>query len=225
MADLAGLMGAYGSDEESEQMEGTACLVSNGALVEHVPYAWSGKACLASLQGLLVPHFAGEAGGQVTVLGRGEEDEEMVGADLSHLTTTAARAEPDTAGTQPAAGPGQQEQHTADPGADVERLPTGAALGPNLASADAAAQPDATAGPPPSILPPEILQPPEGECNPAVQDKIAFWLNIQRTQGRTLNQQLRHSRAYRNPEFFRKMVEQFEVDEYGSCFAKEVGDG
>ncbi|GAB4822423.1 hypothetical protein N2152v2_009469 [Parachlorella kessleri] len=188
MADLAGLMGAYGSDEESEQMEG-------------------------------------EAGGQVTVMGREDEDEEMVGVDLSHLTTTAARAEPDTAGTQPAAGPGQQQQQVADLGAAFERLPGGAAGGTNADAMDGAAQPDADeASPPASILPPEVLQPPEGECNPAVQGKIAFWLNIQRTQGRTLNQQLRHSRAYRNPEFFRKMVEQFEVDEYGSCFAKEVFD-
>ena len=128
---------------------------------------------MVSLQGLLVQLSAGEAGGQVTVLGRGDEDEEMVGADLSHLTTTAARAEPDTAGTQPAAGPAQQQ--AAELGVDVERLP-GAAGAPNFDPTDGAAQPDAAAGeagPPASILPPEILLPPEGECNPAVQDKIA----------------------------------------------------
>lgn len=30
-------------------------------------------------------------------------------------------------------------------------------------------------------------------------------------------------RGYRNPEFFRKMVEHYEINQYGSCFPSEVG--
>lgn len=50
-----------------------------------------------------------------------------------------------------------------------------------------------------------------------------MWLKVKRERGRHINQELRHSRGYRNPEFFRKMVEHLEIDEIGSSFAPEVG--
>ncbi|KAH7615686.1 putative Photosystem I chlorophyll a/b-binding protein 6, chloroplastic [Nannochloris sp. 'desiccata'] len=70
-------------------------------------------------------------------------------------------------------------------------------------------------------LPPRLASAPSGESNPEVQARIARWLELQR-DGRRLTDTLRSSRDYRNPEFFKKMVEYWEIDEYGTAFAPEL---
>jgi hypothetical protein len=72
-------------------------------------------------------------------------------------------------------------------------------------------------------LPPEFRRTPEGECDPELEARVAKWIQIQR-QGPRLIDQLRGSREYRNPEFFRKMIERWEIDEHGSCFDPQVFD-
>lgn len=72
-------------------------------------------------------------------------------------------------------------------------------------------------------LPPELSTPP-GKCRPELQDRVAQWLHIQNSQGRYLSDRLRTSRDYRNPEFFRKMVEYWEINEHGTSFNPEVFD-
>lgn len=165
---------------------------------------------------------AEEAGGQVTILGRSEEDEDMQGLDLSHLTTGAALAELDTAATQQAAAAGPSQQPGA--GGGDEELPDAAAEAGAPADGDAQ-QLAAAAEPaePSSMLPPDILEPPPGECPPATQKKVANWVAVSRARGLSLNGELRKSRPYRNPEFFSKMVQHEGIFEYGSCFAPEVG--
>lgn len=74
----------------------------------------------------------------------------------------------------------------------------------------------------PLRLPPELAAPP-GECDPEVQARVARWLALQAT-GRQLTAELRKSRDYRNPEFFRKMVEYWEIDEHGTLFDADVFD-
>lgn len=65
---------------------------------------------------------------------------------------------------------------------------------------------------------PSNLQAPPGECDPETQARVARWLELQREHGRRLTDTLRASRDYRNPEFFRKMVEYWEIDEHGTAF-------
>ena len=71
-------------------------------------------------------------------------------------------------------------------------------------------------------LPPELRDLTPGECDPAVQARVANWLLLQRTRGKFINDEIRKSRGYRNPEFFAKMVEHLEIDQYGTAFAPEV---
>jgi hypothetical protein len=70
-------------------------------------------------------------------------------------------------------------------------------------------------------LPPELASAPPGEANPEVQARIARWLELQR-DGRRLTDTLRSSRDYKNPEFFKKMVEYWEIDEHGTTFTPEM---
>lgn len=51
---------------------------------------------------------------------------------------------------------------------------------------------------------------------------MANWLYLQRTRGKFINDEIRKSRGYRNPEFFSKMVEHLEIEQYGTAFAPEV---
>lgn len=164
-------------------------------------------------------HMQEDAGGQVTILGKSEDDEAN-GADLSHLTTAVARQEQDTAGTaQPAVTRDQEGQGAEDEGQHQAEKPSPSS---NIDhEVQDLAKPDKAQ---PSLLPPDFLAPPDGECDPVLQQKVATWLQVQRTRGRYINTELRHSRGYRNPEFFRKMVEHLEIDEYGSSFPAEVFD-
>lgn len=70
-------------------------------------------------------------------------------------------------------------------------------------------------------LPPELASSPPGECDPDVQARVARWLELQR-DGRRLTDTLRASRDYRNPEFFKKMVEYWEINEHGTAFPLEI---
>jgi len=67
------------------------------------------------------------------------------------------------------------------------------------------------------------LKEPSAGCDPEVQDRVRRWLALQ-AQGRHLITELRKSRDYRNPEFFKKMVEYWEIDEHGTLFPQEVFD-
>lgn len=71
-------------------------------------------------------------------------------------------------------------------------------------------------------LPPEIAVSP-GECDPEIQNRVSKWIELQQ-HGRLLVDELRASRAYRNPEFFRKMVDYWEIDEYGTAFSETIFD-
>lgn len=108
-----------------------------------------------------------EAGGQVTILGTRSEDEQ--GADLSHLTTAAAQAEPDTAGTQPGTSAGPAEGPAGPPPEGGGDGGNGAAAGGGGEAAEGGEPGVPPAAEAPSILPPEYLEPPSGECNAALQ--------------------------------------------------------
>lgn len=62
------------------------------------------------------------------------------------------------------------------------------------------------------------------ECDPALASRVASWLQVQRTHSRNLKEELRKMRDYRNPEFFKKMVEYLEIEPYASAFNPEVFD-
>jgi hypothetical protein len=72
-------------------------------------------------------------------------------------------------------------------------------------------------------LPPELAFAPPGECDPEVQARVVRWLVLQR-DGRRLTDTLRSSKDYRNPEFFKKMVEYWEIDEHGTAFTPDMFD-
>ncbi|GAA6015098.1 hypothetical protein JCM11491_001660 [Sporobolomyces phaffii] len=61
-----------------------------------------------------------------------------------------------------------------------------------------------------------------GPCNPAVQAKLANFDALRRSRGLHFNDSLSSSKAFRNPRIYTKLVEFMDVDETGSCFAKDV---
>ncbi|KAI7842049.1 hypothetical protein COHA_004248 [Chlorella ohadii] len=194
MAALGGLLGAYGSDED---------------------------------EALSSQESEETKTGQVTLFG---DDDDAGG--LSHLTGCAAaraKAEADTAagaaqqgaaaGPRPgSAGSDQAAAMDVDGGAPA---PAAGGAEQPPAAGEGAQQGQAD---PLALLPPEMRQPPEGEGYPDVQARIEHWLYLQRTRGRYMNEEIRKSRGYRNPEFFAKMVEHLEIDQYGTSFAPEVFD-
>ena len=50
------------------------------------------------------------------------------------------------------------------------------------------------------------------------------YLKTQRERNQYINEELRKSRGYRNPDFLQKMVDYFGVDELGTCFSSEIWD-
>ncbi|KAJ3053168.1 SAP30-binding protein [Rhizophlyctis rosea] len=68
-------------------------------------------------------------------------------------------------------------------------------------------------------IPPE----PEGECDPAMQDKITKWLQL-KAKGTLFNERLTRTHAFRNPSIMSKMIEFLDVDEIGSNYSKESFD-
>lgn len=57
-----------------------------------------------------------------------------------------------------------------------------------------------------------------------LQEKVENYLNITRGHGREIKNELRNSRAYRNPDFLQKMVEHAGIKEFGSNFPADVFD-
>lgn len=174
--------------------------------------------------------------------GSDDDDEDL--NDLSHLTSLKQTSASERGNEHDAAEPANpQEQAPID-----ERLrpPEGGASQAEASLADQPEQPGTCQEPPgegattaaepadmepetaqqgqgPGALPPELAQPPPGECDPDVQARVARWLQLQ-ARGRLLTTELRSSRDYRNPQFFRKMVEYWEIDEHGTAFAPDVFD-
>ncbi|KAI3429437.1 hypothetical protein D9Q98_005531 [Chlorella vulgaris] len=185
---------------------------------------------MAGLGGLLGAYGSDEeedeehvgGAGQVTLL-RDEESGEG-DLDLSHLTSAQAKAEAESAERAPTGGDQQpsSQQQVVDLAAAPEAMDTDGQL---QAAGGGGEQPPAAAEPDPmSRLPPEMREPPEGECDPVMQARVANWLYLQRTRGKFINDEIRKSRGYRNPEFFSKMVEHLEIEQYGTAFAPEVYD-
>jgi hypothetical protein len=160
--------------------------------------------------------------------GYGSEEEDDSHDNLAHLTGPEAGL---PRHDSPAASPrGAEKAAQAAPPPEGDAHPSGGG-----GAGAGAATPPAAAGSPPhpsgaadadaydNGLPPELARPPPGECDPAVQARVARWLELQ-ARGRQLTDELRASRDYRNPQFFRKMVEYWEIDERGTAFAPEVFD-
>ena len=53
---------------------------------------------------------------------------------------------------------------------------------------------------------------------------MKLFRSIRLEQGRSLNNQLKAERGYRNPSFLQKMVDHHEIDQYGSGFPKDIFD-
>lgn len=64
---------------------------------------------------------------------------------------------------------------------------------------------------------------PQGECDGDVEARITHFLSL-RESGTRFNDHLQHSKAFRNPHIYEKLVEFVELDEYSSNFPKEQFD-
>ena len=68
---------------------------------------------------------------------------------------------------------------------------------------------------------------PPGECDQvmpsgdSLQSKIAQWMELKR-RGTNINDRLRSSKGFRNPDFLQSVVEHFNIDQHGTLFAPEV---
>ncbi|CAI5479607.1 unnamed protein product [Closterium sp. Yama58-4] len=67
------------------------------------------------------------------------------------------------------------------------------------------------------FLPP----PPREKCSEQLQAKFIRYLELKRA-GRSINDALRNSKGYRNPDFMQQVVKHEGIDEHGSCFPKDV---
>lgn len=65
--------------------------------------------------------------------------------------------------------------------------------------------------------------PPSTPCSEALQTKFAKFLKL-KEQGRNFNEDLRHSKGYRNPDFLQLAVMHQNIDEIGSCFDPAIFD-
>lgn len=65
--------------------------------------------------------------------------------------------------------------------------------------------------------------PPSSPCSEALQAKFAKFLKF-KEQGLNFNEDLRHSKGYRNPDFLQLAVLHQNIDDIGSCFDPEVFD-
>lgn len=63
--------------------------------------------------------------------------------------------------------------------------------------------------------------PPSTPCSAELQAKFANFLRY-KERGRNFNEDLRHSKGYRNPDFLELAVMHQNIDEIGSCFDPEV---
>jgi hypothetical protein len=190
---MENLLGAYGSDDEDHHDAG-----------EVPPAAQRPTGCRSPsvLNPALLPAAEAQQTGQVTLLDHGEDS--GVGVDLSHLTSGAAvrqLAEADSAAAA-ALGSNQQQQPGPRPQSaasgqhqDQQQQPGEGGMdldGELQAAGGGGEQPPAED--PLAALPPEMREQPEGECDPAVQARVANWLHLQRTRGKYINQEIRKSR-------------------------------
>jgi hypothetical protein len=162
---------------------------------------------------------------------KSREDEGEDGLDLAHLigasTPPPEPEEEEDLGPMQGPAPGPQLEHYAEENDHNEQA--AARRRDHGATTSAGGTLDHRPEEPSSYpeladrMPPELAAPPPGECDPDVQARVARWLALQ-ARGRRLTDELRSSRDYRNPEFFRKMVEYWEIDEYGTCFPPSVFD-
>ncbi|KAG0579500.1 hypothetical protein KC19_4G103500 [Ceratodon purpureus] len=65
--------------------------------------------------------------------------------------------------------------------------------------------------------------PPSTPCSEDLQAKFAKFLKL-KEQGRNFNEDLRHSKGYRNPDFLQLAVMHQNIDEIGSCFDPAIFD-
>ncbi|KAJ3091515.1 hypothetical protein HK102_000261 [Quaeritorhiza haematococci] len=65
----------------------------------------------------------------------------------------------------------------------------------------------------------EIPPEPEGECDPALQDKITNFMEL-KASGTHFNAQLLRTHGFRNPSIMSKLIEFLDLDEYGTNFDK-----
>lgn len=57
-----------------------------------------------------------------------------------------------------------------------------------------------------------------------MQERVTCYLGIQQEKKRFINNELRKSRGYRNPDFLSHTVEHFQLDPHGTCYPKEIFD-
>ncbi|KAI9017810.1 HCNGP-like protein-domain-containing protein [Gaertneriomyces semiglobifer] len=62
-----------------------------------------------------------------------------------------------------------------------------------------------------------------GECDPAIEQKVARFLSL-KAQGMHFNDRLMRTHAFRNPSIMSKMIEFLGLDETGSNYVKDVFD-
>jgi hypothetical protein len=77
-----------------------------------------------------------------------------------------------------------------------------------------------------SVVEQEVLRdfwpsPPSTPCPEALQAKFAKFLKL-KEHGRNFNDDLRHSKGYRNPDFLQLAVMHQNIDEIGTCFDADV---
>ena len=74
-----------------------------------------------------------------------------------------------------------------------------------------------------------IPPPPPGECDQvmpsgdSLQSTVVQWLELKR-RGTSINDQLRSSKGFRNPDFLQSVVEHFNINQHGTMFSKDVFD-
>jgi len=57
-----------------------------------------------------------------------------------------------------------------------------------------------------------------------LQDVVKSYMKMQEDQGITITASLRALRAYKNPDFLQHSVDHDNIDQYGSCYPKDIFD-
>jgi hypothetical protein len=73
-----------------------------------------------------------------------------------------------------------------------------------------------------NVLPPE-LAPPEGNCHPQLLANLERWQALT-ARGGSLVGELRRNKTYRNPELLQKMVNMYDIYQYGTTLPPDVFD-
>lgn len=220
MADLANLLGGYGSGSEDDEAD------NNQDASMGSPAGGATDALLAAAGGVVVR--AGE-----TAAGAGDGDGDGDGEAGASAPSRSAMDTDDA--TPAAAGGSQQHPHVMEgPSTNPEPPPEVAATSQRPADGvdgvdgdgDDASPGAAASAPDPRLLllPPELRDPPPGPVDPVILEKAALIDRVQRQKGVTIMETLARDRRWSNPTFLEKMVGHFGLDPYGSCFRPEVWD-